>query len=124
MIDFVVLISPGVICLSLLLLTVLSVNFTLVVALYLVPPRPALAAESRLMAEPLPPANLLPRVLVQLPVFNERNVIDRLIEAAAGMDWPRDRFEIQVLDDSTDDTTALARLAVDRVEARGIRATL
>src|SRR5262245_41451224 len=51
------------------------------------------------------PAEELPRVTLQLPLYNERYVAERLIDAAALLDYPRDRFEIQVLDDSTDDTT-------------------
>jgi len=49
-----------------------------------------------------------PHVAVQLPVYNERHVVERLIDAAATLDYPADRLTIQVLDDSTDDTTALA----------------
>ena len=43
-----------------------------------------------------------PRVAVQLPIFNEQHVVERLIDAAAALDYPPDRLEIQVLDDSTD----------------------
>jgi cellulose synthase/poly-beta-1,6-N-acetylglucosamine synthase-like glycosyltransferase len=50
----------------------------------------------------------LPRVTVQLPIYNERYVVERLLEAAARLDYPRDRLEIQVLDDSTDETRFLA----------------
>lgn len=57
-------------------------------------------------ARPLPPA-VLPRVTVQLPIYNERHVATRLIEAVAALDYPHDRLEIQVLDDSTDDTTEI-----------------
>lgn len=49
-----------------------------------------------------------PRVAVQLPIYNERHVVERLIDAAAALDYPSDRLTVQVLDDSTDDTTALA----------------
>lgn len=52
------------------------------------------------------------KVCVQLPVFNERDVVRRGIEAAAALDWPR--LEIQVLDDSDDDTTAIARESARR----------
>jgi hypothetical protein len=48
-----------------------------------------------------------PRVTVQLPIYNERYVAARLLEAIAALDYPRDRLDIQVLDDSTDETTAL-----------------
>jgi len=47
----------------------------------------------------------LPKVTVQLPVFNERYVVERLIRTTADIDYPRDLLEIQVLDDSTDDTS-------------------
>src|SRR6185295_1275016 len=46
----------------------------------------------------------LPRVTVQLPLFNELYVVDRLLKAVTEIDYPRDKFEIQVLDDSTDET--------------------
>ncbi len=61
----------------------------------------------------------LPRVTVQLPVFNERYVIERLIESVCAIDWPRERLEIQVLDDSTDDTLELSRSVVERKRAEG-----
>src|SRR5580692_8685571 len=59
---------------------------------------------------PNPPKHFaeLPRVTVQLPIFNEQFVIDRLIEAVCAMDYPRDRLDIQVLDDSTDETVQVA----------------
>jgi cellulose synthase/poly-beta-1,6-N-acetylglucosamine synthase-like glycosyltransferase len=60
----------------------------------------------------------LPFVTVQLPIFNEQFVIDRLIEAVCRLEYPRDRFEIQVLDDSTDETTGVAQEIVERY-ARG-----
>jgi len=61
----------------------------------------------------------LPRVTVQLPIFNEQFVIDRLIEAVCAMDYPREKLEIQVLDDSTDETTEVASSIVDRYAALG-----
>src|SRR5512136_2335331 len=62
----------------------------------------------------------LPHVTVQLPVFNELYVVERLIASVCDLDYPRDRLEIQVLDDSTDDTTVIARRAVDHWRAQGI----
>ena len=62
----------------------------------------------------------LPVVTVQLPVFNERAVVERLIDAACALDWPRDRLQVQVLDDSTDDTVAVSRAAAERWRAKGI----
>ena len=60
-----------------------------------------------------------PVVTVQLPVFNERYVVERLIRTVAKMDYPRDRLEIQVLDDSTDETTAIAAQCVDELRHSG-----
>ena len=70
---------------------------------------------------PAPPAHFeeLPRVTVQLPIFNEQFVIDRLIDAICAMDYPRDRLEIQVLDDSTDETQTVAAGIVERYAALG-----
>jgi cellulose synthase/poly-beta-1,6-N-acetylglucosamine synthase-like glycosyltransferase len=69
-----------------------------------------------------PPARFeedkLPFVTIQLPIYNEQFVIDRLIDACCRLDYPRDRFEIQVLDDSTDETTVVAQQIVERY-ARG-----
>ncbi len=59
----------------------------------------------------------LPYVTIQLPIFNEQFVIDRLIDACCRLDYPRDRFEIQVLDDSTDETVLVAQQIVDRYAA-------
>jgi cellulose synthase/poly-beta-1,6-N-acetylglucosamine synthase-like glycosyltransferase len=61
----------------------------------------------------------LPVVTVQLPVYNEMYVVDRLIDAVCRMDYPRNRLEIQVLDDSTDETRDIAELAVRRYAAQG-----
>ena len=54
------------------------------------------------LPRPLKQFNELPRVTIELPIFNERYVIERLLEAATRIDYPRERLEIQVLDDSTD----------------------
>ena len=62
----------------------------------------------------------LPFVTVQLPVYNERYVVERLIDAAARLDYPPRRLEIQVLDDSTDETQQVAAAAVARWSARGV----
>jgi cellulose synthase/poly-beta-1,6-N-acetylglucosamine synthase-like glycosyltransferase len=61
----------------------------------------------------------LPRVTVQLPIFNEQFVVERLVEAICRMEYPRDRLDIQVLDDSTDETVAVARAVVERYAALG-----
>jgi cellulose synthase/poly-beta-1,6-N-acetylglucosamine synthase-like glycosyltransferase len=61
----------------------------------------------------------LPRVTIQLPIFNEQFVVDRLVEAICKMEYPRDRLDIQVLDDSTDETVDVAREVVERYAAMG-----
>lgn len=71
-----------------------------------------------------PPNEQLPRVTVQLPIYNERYVIQRLIETVIRLDYPRDRLEIQVLDDSTDETTTIARPLIDRYRQAGFDITL
>lgn len=68
----------------------------------------------------LTPDEQLPFMTVQLPIYNERNVVERLIEAVAGLDWPRDRFEIQVLDDSNDNTSEIIASETLHWRDRGI----
>lgn len=68
----------------------------------------------------------LPRVLIQIPVYNEPLVVERAMMAAGALDWPRDRLTIQLLDDSTDITSdiavhAVARLRRDGTDARHVR---
>src|SRR5438093_5416971 len=70
--------------------------------------------------QPGPQLDPLPVVTVQLPLYNEMYVADRLIEAVCRIDYPRDRFEIQVLDDSVDETRGIAEQAVRRFAAQGI----
>jgi cellulose synthase/poly-beta-1,6-N-acetylglucosamine synthase-like glycosyltransferase len=62
----------------------------------------------------------LPSVTVQLPVYNEAHVIGRLIDACAQFDYPRGRFCVQVLDDSTDETTLAIRHKIAEWRARGV----
>jgi cellulose synthase/poly-beta-1,6-N-acetylglucosamine synthase-like glycosyltransferase len=63
--------------------------------------------------------DFLPMVTVQLAVFNEINVVERLLDHVVKMDWPKDRLEIQMLDDSTDETVRVAEAACDRYRALG-----
>jgi cellulose synthase/poly-beta-1,6-N-acetylglucosamine synthase-like glycosyltransferase len=64
--------------------------------------------------------NNYPFVTIQLPVYNEMYVIERLIQATAAIDYPKDRFEIQILDDSTDETTAIAADICKQLKNNGI----
>ncbi|SFP82759.1 cellulose synthase family protein [Hymenobacter arizonensis] len=73
---------------------------------------------------PLPPApSSWPKVTVQLPLYNEQNVVERVIDATAALEYPADRLHIQVLDDSTDATVGLAAARVAHHTARGLHIT-
>ncbi len=65
-----------------------------------------------------------PVVTIQLPIFNERYVAERLIDNIVEMDYPNDRLEIQVLDDSTDDTIELTRKKVEEYQQKGFNIKL
>ena len=74
--------------------------------------------------KPLAQFAALPRVTVQLPMFNELYVVDRLLKSVAELDYPRELLQIQVLDDSTDETRERARLGVEDLRRRGFDAEL
>jgi cellulose synthase/poly-beta-1,6-N-acetylglucosamine synthase-like glycosyltransferase len=76
--------------------------------------------DKKAVFKPVPAHRPLPTVTVQLPLFNEMYVVDRLIASVAAIRYPKDRLEIQVLDDSTDETTALAEAAVEKARAQGL----
>ena len=61
----------------------------------------------------------LPRITVQLPIFNEQFVVDRLVDSICKLQYPKDKLDIQVLDDSTDETVEVARAVVERYAALG-----
>lgn len=61
-----------------------------------------------------------PFVAIQLPIYNELYVVERLIDAIAAFDYPRERFEIQVLDDSTDETVEIIAKKVKEIQVKGI----
>ncbi|MEM6262857.1 MAG: cellulose synthase family protein [Bacteroidota bacterium] len=65
----------------------------------------------------------LPFVTIQLPIFNEMYVVERLLEATAAQDYPLERFEIQLLDDSTDETVDIAAEKIAELQARGVQVT-
>jgi cellulose synthase/poly-beta-1,6-N-acetylglucosamine synthase-like glycosyltransferase len=79
-------------------------------------------------SHPSPPAPATdagwPVVTVQLPVYNEMYVVERLLDAVAAFDYPADKLQIQVLDDSTDETTDLIRQKVAHYQKRGIEIEL
>lgn len=101
-----------------LLLAVYAFNSWVLTLLYGVVRRRTPAAPSAAAAANLPP------VTVQLPVFNEALVVERLIDATVRLDYPAHLLQIQVLDDSTDETTELAQARVDFYRAQGVNIEL
>ena len=67
-----------------------------------------------------PPVAHWPRVTIQLPIYNERYVIERLVDAVTRFDYPRELLDIQVLDDSTDETCQVAHHCVERHALQGM----
>ena len=61
-----------------------------------------------------------PYITIQLPVYNEMYVMDRLLDNIAKIEYPKDKLEIQVLDDSTDETVESTRLHVESLQATGL----
>jgi cellulose synthase/poly-beta-1,6-N-acetylglucosamine synthase-like glycosyltransferase len=72
------------------------------------------------MAPEPPPPIEWPRVTVQLPIYNELHTVERLLTTVARLDYPRDRLEIQVLDDSTDATRQFVAQVVHRLQQQGV----
>src|SRR5450755_3916163 len=114
MLPRIVLVVYGI---AILLLSLVSLNRYVLVAFY---------RRSRARWLDHPPAladGELPRVVLQLPIFNERYVLARLLRSATELDYPRALLSIQLLDDSTDDTVELARSLVGRYRAQGFDIT-
>lgn len=64
--------------------------------------------------------NEIPFVTIQLPVYNEKYVMERLLTTIAKMDYPKDRLEIQVLDDSTDDSVVATEILIHKIAKSGL----
>ncbi|HET9130782.1 MAG TPA: cellulose synthase family protein, partial [Terriglobia bacterium] len=75
--------------------------------------------KQRHIEEDPPPFTVEPIVTIQLPVFNELYVVDRLIDSVCALDYPKEKLEIQVLDDSTDETIQVVERAVKRYSLLG-----
>uniref|UniRef100_UPI00404A3E8F cellulose synthase family protein n=1 Tax=Flavobacterium sp. TaxID=239 RepID=UPI00404A3E8F len=65
-------------------------------------------------------ANQIPFITIQLPIYKEKYVVERLLKSVADLSYPKDRFEIQVLDDSTDDSVIDTKRMVDEIASTGI----
>ncbi len=98
---------------SIILLTIAGINSLVNSILYLIKRRRI--SHSRLESDRLD----WPCVTVQLPMFNERFMIERLLKTVTRIDYPLERLQIQVLDDSSDDTTPLARRRVAYYQSLG-----
>ena len=112
--DVLLMIALALYVLCSLLLLVYGLNSYVLMGLFL-------RTRSRLRAASVAPvlAGDLPVVTTQLPIYNERHVVERILRAACAIDWPRDRHEIQLLDDSTDDTVDIAAGLVAELCQRG-----
>lgn len=77
---------------------------------------------SRKRPEPSKRFDELPLVTVQLPCFNEMHVMERLLDSVSALDYPKDKLQIQVLDDSTDETTEICKQEVAKLIERGFDA--
>ncbi len=101
----------GLYFLTLVILAVLGLHRYIMVGLYF------RNRGRRAVPRPLP--NTLPRVTVQLPVYNEMYVVERLLDSVCAIRYPKELLEIQVLDDSTDETSGIARRAAERYRTLG-----
>ena len=102
-----------------LLLAVYGFNAWVLSGLYLKHrPKPQNAPRPKNVDYPLPP------ITVQLPIFNEALVVERLVGAVTQLDYPRHLLQIQVLDDSTDETTEIATQLVDHYYVQGFNIEL
>jgi cellulose synthase/poly-beta-1,6-N-acetylglucosamine synthase-like glycosyltransferase len=70
--------------------------------------------------KPLSSFEQLPRVTVQLPVYNEKYVVERLLNAVAALDYPRELLQVQMLDDTTDETTSIAAERIEVLRREGL----
>ncbi len=102
---------------ALIVICALGLHLLALTFLFLKNLRRGIAKEANLLALPLPAT--LPKVLIQLPAFNESTLVQQSLEAAAALDWPKDRLRIQLLDDSTDGAEHFGRTKVEELKARG-----
>jgi len=82
---------------------------------------PALGGNLKNEVDDLPADYVWPMVTVQLPLYNEQYVVERLIDTIAEFDYPKDRFEIHILDDSTDETLDIVKRKVEEYKAKGFQ---
>lgn len=109
------LLAPVVILYVLVMATLVTYIFNLFYLMLI-----SLKNRKKMQSASLRALDTLPVVTVQLPIFNEWYVAERLLDACADLDYPRNLLEIQVLDDSTDDTAALVARKVKAIQLSGV----
>lgn len=102
----------------------IGATYAWTLVLFLCHRRRALYEEHRLLNAPLPADTELPYVLVQIPTFNEGQLVCRIAAAVAQLDWPRNRLHVQILDDSTDGSVRFAEKAIATLRQHNIDAAL
>ncbi len=103
----------------LLLQLALAFRVSQTVLLHLCYRRRGLERERLALTRPLPAEDELPAVLIQIPTFNEGHLVRRALDAVVSLDWPRNRLQIQLLDDSTDVSAEIARATVAEFRRQG-----
>jgi cellulose synthase/poly-beta-1,6-N-acetylglucosamine synthase-like glycosyltransferase len=104
---------------ALLALLVLGGRMSQTAILHLRHRRAGVARERLALAQPLPPDAELPEILVQIPAYNEGVLVERAVAAAVALDWPRDRLQIQLIDQSTGESAEIARATAAKFRERG-----
>ena len=75
--------------------------------------------QKKKQASPTKDLSAFPQVTIQLPIFNEMYVVERLIDNIVKMEYPKEKLEIQILDDSTDETLEISRKKVEEYQQKG-----
>lgn len=115
--DVLIFVSWALFVAALIVVCSLSTHLLTLACMFLWNRRTGLARQAQLLSLPMPAER--PHVLIQLPVFNEPEVVCRALDSAVALDWPRERLHIQLLDDSIDETTAIAEKKIAELVAAG-----
>lgn len=112
MVDTLLHVVAGVYVATVIFLTIFVSSFGILLVIYWL-------TRHHNLKEPEVSDDELLHVTIQLPIYNEAHVVDRLIEACARLDYPRDKFDIQILDDSTDETVEMVRDKIEELREQG-----
>jgi cellulose synthase/poly-beta-1,6-N-acetylglucosamine synthase-like glycosyltransferase len=116
-VELIILVIYGLALAFIFCYSLIQINLTLV---YLRKGKTESETDTSLFLNLNEPAETLPFVTIQLPVYNERYVVERLIKSVCALNYPQERFEIQVLDDSTDDTVELINAMLPECRKQGV----